>query len=522
MTKFANVVIVGAGPAGVRAAETLVEAGVRPIVLDENARWGGQIYRQPPAAAGFARGPRTLYGFEARKATAVHDAMARLLPHLEYRPNTLVWACETHEGRADPTNTTNATPTTNATTSSRDVSDARLSSVAGRLATLSGTQEQDVPFTHLIIASGATDRVLPMPGWTLPGVYTLGAAQTALKSQGCAIGRRVVFAGTGPLLYLVAYQYAKAGAKVLAVLDTSATANQTAALGALATQPSVLAKGLYYVAWLHAHGIRIERGVSLEGVLGEGHVQGIAWRSSGAAKNADTAPHTLECDAIGYGFGLRPETQLADVAGCRFGYDTLNRCWLPERDEAGRTSIRGVYLAGDGAGIAGADAAEQSGRLAALAVLDDLDEPNGASLSARTATRVEAAASTRRSLQRIATFRTGLDTAFPAPFERAAAWPDAMTVCRCEEVNAGTLRQCIRSGAATEINRLKALTRVGMGRCQGRMCGEAALALLADETKLAPSALGRLRAQAPIKPIPLAAALCDEAIAAVPEDARDE
>lgn len=513
MTRSANVVIVGAGPAGVRAAETLVEAGVRPIVLDENARWGGQIYRQPPPAAGFRRGPRALYGFEARKATAVHAAMARLLPHLEYRPNTLVWACDTHEGRTDATNRANP---------AQCASDDRRSGVAGRLATLSGTQERDVPFSHLIIASGATDRVLPMPGWTLPGVYTLGAAQTALKSQGCAIGRRVVFAGTGPLLYLVAYQYAKAGAKVLAVLDTSAAAKQAAALGALAAQPSVLAKGLYYVAWLHAHGIRIERGVALEGVLGEGHVQGIAWRSSGAPANAGAPPHTLECDAIGYGFGLRPETQLADVAGCSFGYDTLNRCWLPQRDEAGRTSIRGIYIAGDGAGIAGADAAEQSGRLAALAVLDDMSDPDSAPSAERAATRVETAASTRRALQRIATFRSGLDAAFPAPFERAAAWPDAMTVCRCEEVDTGTLRQCIRSGAATEINRLKALTRVGMGRCQGRMCGEAALALLADETKLAPPLLGRLRAQAPIKPIPLAAALCDEAVAEVPEDARDE
>ena len=513
MTNRANVVIVGAGPAGVRAAQTLVDAGVRPIVLDENARWGGQIYRQPPAAAGFRRGPRALYGFEARKATAVHDVMARLLPLLDYRPNTLVWACETYAGdgnRADPIEAA-----TNEHSPKGDI--------VGRLATLSGTQERDVAFTHLIIASGATDRVLPMPGWTLPGVYTLGAAQTALKWQGCAIGRRVVFAGTSPLLYLVAYQYAKAGARVLAVLDTSESAGagtlRAATLRRLSAQPSVLAKGLYYVAWLRARGIPIERGVSLDAVLGDGYVQGIAWRSGGAPANADNAPRSLECDAVGIGFGLRPETQLADVAGCRFRYDALNRCWLPEQDEAGRTSIRGVYVAGDGAGIAGADAAEQTGRLAALAVLDDLER---ASSAGRTRSRVAAAASTRRALARIATFRAGLEAAFPAPFERAGSWPDSMTVCRCEEIDAGAVRHCIRSGEATEINRLKALTRVGMGRCQGRMCGEAALALLADETKRSPASLGRLRAQAPIKPIPLAAALCDEQIAAVPEDARDE
>lgn len=503
-TILSKVVIVGAGPAGVRAAETLVAAGLCPIVLDENPRWGGQIYRQPPEGAGFRRAPHALYGFEARKAQALHRAMAQLLPHVDYRPRTLAWACETHASVSE----------------SSAANDGEAGRIAGYLAALSGTREQNVPFTHLIIASGATDRVLPMPGWTLPGVYTLGAAQTALKSQGCAIGRRVVFAGTGPLLYLVAYQYAKAGAQVLAVLDTSAFGKQIAALPKLTAQPSVLGKGLYYVGWLRAHGIRIEHGVALEGVRGEGHVTGIAWRSRATMPaSPDSATHRLECDAVGFGFGLRPETQLADIAGCRFHYDAITRCWLPERDESGRTSVGGIYVAGDGAGIAGADAAERAGRLAALAVLDDLDcQPS----SGPKISRVASAVADRRALQRIATFRAGLEAAFPAPFERAGTWPDAMTVCRCEEVDAGAIRQCIRSGAAHEINRLKALTRVGMGRCQGRMCGEAAVALLAGETNRPVDTLGRLRAQAPIKPIPLATALSDERVAAVPEDARDE
>lgn len=507
MTNDAKIVIVGAGPAGVRAAQTLVDAGLRPVVIDENARWGGQIYRQPPEGSGFQRSPRALYGFEARKATALHATMASLLPYVDYRPLTLAWACETHSTTDEA-----SAPT-----------DGDQRPLVGRLATLCGTREQSVPFTHLIIASGATDRVLPLPGWTLPGVFTLGAAQTSLKAQGCAIGKRIVFAGTGPLLYLVAYQYAKAGAQVLAVLDTTAASAQVAAWPKLAARPSLLAKGLYYVGWLRAHGVRIERGVSLSGIVGDRHVTGIAWQAPAhSSASASDEGQTIECDAVGIGYGLRPETQLADIAGCRFRHDPLNRCWLPERDEAGRTSIGGIYVAGDGAGIAGADAAERAGHLAALAVLDDMAFAPPSISTPRESSRVEAAASARRALQRAATFRLGLEAAFPAPFERAATWPDTMTVCRCEEIDAGAIRQCVRSGAAREINRLKALTRVGMGRCQGRMCGEAALALLADEAGLPFEALGRLRAQAPIKPIPLAAALCDERVAAVPEDARDE
>ncbi|TPQ45365.1 FAD/NAD(P)-binding oxidoreductase, partial [Burkholderia ubonensis] len=330
MTAALQPVIVGAGPAGVRAAEALVDAGLRPVVIDENARWGGQIYRQPPAGHAFVRGKRTLYGFDAAKADAVHRTMAALLPHVDYRPNTLAWACG-----------------------------------AGRVDTLQDGREVTVPFSHLIVASGATDRMLPVPGWTLAGVYTLGGAQVALKAQGCAIGRRVVFAGTGPLLYLVAYQYAKAGAQVAAVLDTSPLRQQTAAAAALLRMPTTFAKGLYYIGWLRAHGVAVETGVTLERVLGDQHVRGLAWRA------ADGEARTVDCDALGLGFGLRPETQLADLAGCRFRFDPLSGTWLPERDAAGRTSMRGVYVAGDGAGIAGADAAEASGRRAALALLDD-------------------------------------------------------------------------------------------------------------------------------------------------------
>lgn len=477
MSSGQQVVIVGAGPAGIRAAQTLVAAGIRPIVLDENARWGGQIYRQPPADAGFRRSKATLYGFESKKADAVHEAMRALLPQIDYRPDTLVWSCE---GR--------------------------------RLDTMCNGREASVTFTQLVIASGATDRVLPVPGWTLPGVYTLGGAQVALKAQGSAIGRRVVLAGTGPLLYLVAYQYVKAGARIEAVLDTSAWSNQVAAVPKLISQPSTFAKGVYYVAWLKARGVRVERDVTLVGIDGPEGVAGIRFKPS----HDNGRIETIACDAVGLGFGLRPETQLADLAGCRFRFDALNGCWLPERDAAGRSSVAGIYLAGDGAGIAGADAAELAGRRAALALLDDLGIAHPADAKGLDAATLE------RRLQRIAVFRAGIEAAFAPSSQPAKQWPDEMTVCRCEEVDAGTLRHCIRGGEASEINRLKALTRVGMGRCQGRMCGEAAIALLSEETGCSVESVGRLRSQAPIKPIPISPMLFDDDVAAIPEEARDE
>ena len=444
-------VIVGAGPAGIRAAQALVGRGLRPVVVDEAPRWGGQIYRQPPAH--FLRSKKALYGWEYRRADAVHRAMSGVLDRVDYRPDTLVWNAE-----------------------------------AGHLDLLHQSRTSTLAYSRLIVASGATDRILPFPGWTKPGVYTLGGAQVALKYQGCAIGSRIVFLGTGPLLYLVAYQYALAGANVAAVLDTATLADQVAAAPALLARPSVLAKGLYYLAWLRAHGVRLQGGVRALRVLGDVRTEAMVWADA-------RGEHTLACDAVGFGYALRPETQLADLLGCRFRFDDLARAWLPERDVAGRSSVPGVYLAGDGAGILGADAAEWAGERAALALLSDAGHALDAPGRARAATL-------ERRLAGAARFLGGLERAFPFPLGWADRAPDELVVCRCEEVTAGDLRRTASSTGATELNRLKAFCRVGMGRCQGRMCAVAAAEILAHCTGQQPVQVGRLRGQAPVKPIP--------------------
>ncbi|MGY2254823.1 FAD-dependent oxidoreductase [Pseudomonas reactans] len=437
------VVIVGAGPAGISAARTLLDHGIRPCLVDESLRGGGQIYRRQPV--GFQRSAQQLYGFEARKAEAVHRTLDELAPLIDYRAETLVWNAED-----------------------------------GRLDMLNNGRAESIEYAQLIVATGATDRILPVPGWTLPGVYSLGAAQIALKYQGCAIGERVAFCGSGPLLYLVAYQYAKAGAKVVAVLDSAPFSAQCRALPALLGQPATLAKGVYYRAWLTAHGIPVHQGATLEKIDGAQRVSGIQW-----------ADQTLGCDAVAFAHALRSETQLADLLGCEFAWNALNRAWLPQRDSAGRSSVNGVYLAGDGAGIMGADAAQMAGERAALAVLGDL----GVSIDQRRPAVLE------QQLAAIQRFRHGLETAFPFPEQWAAEAPDTLILCRCEEVSVGDVRAVVDEGH-WEINRVKAHCRVGMGRCQGRMCGLAAAEIVAERSGRAIENVGRLRGQAPIKPLP--------------------
>lgn len=451
-----RVLIVGAGPAGTRAAEALVSGGVRPVVVDEAPQSGGQIYRRPPPLAGFVRPARALYGPAAAKATALHAAFDALCDRIDYRPETVVW------GLGD-----------------------------GVAHGLRRGICETIPFDRLILATGAMDRVIPFPGWTTPGVFTLGGAQIALKHQGCAVGRRTVFLGTGPLLYLVAWQYAKAGAEVAAVLDVSPVARRIRELPRLAAGGRVLMQGVYYMAWLVAHGVRLETAIRPVAVQGGDAVAALSYRDAAGRE------HDIPCDAVAFGYGLKPETQLADLAGCRFRFDEAGRHWLPETDSDGRAlGIDGVYLAGDGAGIGGADAAELAGERAALTLLADLGRPaDGARLA-----RIE------RRLARLARFRAGLERAFPFPAELAAAIDDATILCRCEEVTAGELRATARGMlAGDEINRAKAFTRIGMGRCQGRVCGPAAQEVLAAALALSPDGVGRLRGQPPIKPVSVAA-----------------
>ena len=447
-----RIVVVGAGPAGVRAAQTLVEAGLRPTVIDESPTSGGQIYRRQPAR--FRRSYATLYGFEAGRAKAIHDGFDGLADQVDYRPDTLAW----------------------------NVYDGALHTIRDGVAA-------NLPFDALILATGATDRLLPIKGWTLPGCYSMGAAQIALKAQACAIGRRVVFLGTGPLLYLVSYQYAKAGVEVAAVLDTSPANAQLQALAHLASRPTLLAKGLYYRTQLLARGVPVRSAVTPLEIEGRESVGAVRFRGG------DGVERRIACDAVGMGFHLRSETQLADLAHCDFAFDDELGQWGPQTDRDGRTSVAGVYLAGDGARILGADAAEISGQLAALAALKDLGRP----------VAIDRIDGLRRRQQRMETFRRGLAKAFPWPAHLARGVTDDVLVCRCEAITAGDLRGAVALKGAPELNRAKAFVRVGMGRCQGRFCGSAAAEIMAEARGEAVSTVGRLRGQAPVKPLTLAA-----------------
>jgi NADPH-dependent 2,4-dienoyl-CoA reductase/sulfur reductase-like enzyme len=447
---IARIVIVGAGPAGIRCAETLVAAGFKPTLIDENRRDGGQIYRRQPE--GFTRNYATLYGSEAHKAQDLHQSFDRLRERIDYRPDTLVW---------------NLTP--------------------GQLCCVSQGRHSTLDYDALLLCTGATDRLMPIEGWQLAGTYSLGGAQIALKSQAVSIGRSVVFMGSGPLLYLVASQYVKAGATVAAVLDTSPLHKRIGALPKLLARPGVLLTGMKLLTQLYRAKIPVHLGVEPLQVLGDtaSGVSGVRIRTG----KGETL--SLDCDAVALGYHLRPETQLADLAGCRMAFDQASGQWWLAVDDAGRTSVSGVYAAGDGAKVRGADAAEHAGRLVAMALLEDLNQPVNAGLRDQQ----------RQALVVMDQFRLGLAQAFPWPAQQAAALPDAAIVCRCEMISAGELRRTVSEKGACEVNRAKAFSRVGMGRCQGRYCSQAGAEVIAAAAGVSVQQVGRQRGQAPVKPL---------------------
>jgi NADPH-dependent 2,4-dienoyl-CoA reductase/sulfur reductase-like enzyme len=252
--------------------------------------------------------------------------------------------------------------------------------------------------------------------------------------------------------------------------------------------PRELSLGVYWLLDLKRRGVPVLFSHRLSEVVGEESVRAIKVRNRGDQRE-------IPCDAVAIGYGLQSETQLADLASVRFAFDAARKQWLPETDPLGRAVGRkDVYLAGDGAGMLGADAAEARGRLAAHALLVDLDISH---VTYRPKADLAA-------IDRAEHLQGAMRAAFELPDDFFAAVSDETLVCRCEQVLAGELRGVAGLMGARELNRAKSYSRVGMGRCQGRLCGHAAAEILADKLGVTLDSVGRLRGQPPIKPVPVA------------------
>lgn len=450
MNAHVDLAIIGAGPAGMAAAITARRHGLSVAIIDEQPAPGGQIFR---AVTDPAPLPTSVLGadYHAGRTLAEHFIACGA----DYRPGSLVWQEE--KGTLD----------------------------------LTGPEgPQSLTAKRIIIASGAMERPFPVPGWTLPGVMTAGAAQILLKTAASA-APGAVFAGSGPLIYLVVAQYARAGIPVAALLDTTPAGARLKALrhlpGAL-TAPSYLRKGLGLLAEIKRAGIKVVHHVEALRIEGERAVRSVRWQAG--AECGAVATETVFLHQ-----GVIPNVNLTMALGCRHVFDESQRCWRPEHDRWGRSSRSDLLIAGDAGGIRGASCAELSGEIAALAACADLGH-----LLADEAERF--AAPTFARLRRESAIRPFLETLYrPAPRFLVPVDDDTL-LCRCEEVTRGAVAAAVAERCQGP-NQLKAFTRAGMGACQGRLCGHSLGETMAALTGRSPAEIGYLRIRMPVKPVTL-------------------
>ncbi|WP_329269800.1 NAD(P)/FAD-dependent oxidoreductase [Streptomyces sp. NBC_01451] len=432
--------VVGAGPAGLAAALAAADRGVRVVLLDAGEQAGGQFYRQP-AAALKARRPQALHHAwgtwkKLRDRLAAHVAAGRVT-HLT---NRHVWSVE------------------------REFAGGSGFGVhaligPGQLVGPGRTGSQTVTADAVLLATGGYEKVLPFPGWTLPGVISAGGAQAMLKGGLVLPGRTAVVAGTGPLLMPVAAGLAAAGAEVAAYVESTHPADFVRHSATLAANPAKVAEAARYAAQLLRHKVPVTVRHTVVAAHGTDRVDAVtvaALDTHGRVRPATR--RRIACDTLAVGHGMLAHTDLAETLGCAI--DATGDPFVVTDTEQ-RTDVERVWAAGEATGIGGAVLALAEGEIAGHSIAARLRgvEPSPADWSTAARTRT-----------RLRKFFAALDTAYAPPAHWAEQVADDTVVCRCEEVTAAEVREAVEELGATDLRTVKLLTRAGMGWCQGRVC----------------------------------------------------
>ena len=452
-----DVLVIGAGPAGLAAARDLAAAGLDVLVTDDRTKLGGQYYKQPDAA--FPLDEDRLDGQYTAGRRLIASAKAAGVRVLL---GTTVWAAFD----------------------------------ADRFLARSESERWVIRPRRVVIATGAYERGVPLPGWTLPGVMTTGAGQSLLRSQQVAPGDRVLIAGNGPLNIQLAAELARAGVRVVALVEAARMLSpRRAAAGATMARnaPGLTADGIRYLASLAARRVPILTGAVVEALEGDAQrgVRSATVSGVDAAGRAHGRRRRFDVDAVCLGYGFLPSNDLARGLGARHDFDALRGTLVTATDETGRTSVPTVWSIGDTAGVRCAKYAQAEGALAAEAIAADL-----------AGRPVRSGPGRLRTARRHLAFQRGVNALFAAPVLTDQLAEADTVVCRCEGTRHGDIVTAMtdRTSAPGSVKRI---TRAGMGKCQGRYCGPVLTDMQARLTGVPAAERSGFAPQAPVKPVPI-------------------
>lgn len=470
-----DLVVVGAGPAGMAGAIAAADAGLKVLVVDEQARAGGQIFRRPPAE------------FDVPSSNFSPYPWAK----------NLIERFETHPGIESRFRST-------AFGVLRDRPDDGGSEHQLQLAVRTSNEGLLVPARHLLLASGAYDMPVAFPGWSKPGVMMAGAVQSLLKSQKVLAGRNLVLAGSHPLLLIVAEQALAAGAKISEIAfarGIPGIGELTSALPAAPGHFGVFAEAAKAVARIVSRGVKVSTRTVVTAAEGDDSVTSVqlsrvdrTWRPVGETRRVET-------DLLVLGYGFTPSTELARQAGCEIEWDSPRGGWVVSHDDDFRTSASDIWVAGEPTGLAGAEQSRWEGELAGLNIAQSVIGKKAATPElARKLARAEKGI---RGAQR---FSRVVQTMFEPHREALGelSLPAATVVCRCETVSSKQVDQALEANPfISSANALKLECRTGMGPCQGRYCEGTVTARVAASRNIPIEATGHFTAHLPVKPVPI-------------------
>jgi D-hydroxyproline dehydrogenase subunit alpha len=450
--------VIGAGPAGIMAASTAAEAGVPVTLIDDNSLPGGQYFRQSPPEFSIASNASAHSGHP--DAAAYYARLEH--PRIRTLYNRYAWG----------------------------VFEKRVLALADQ------TRTYALPVDRVIIATGAYDRPLAFPGWTLPGVQGAGATLRMVKTQWLRPGRRVLLAGLGPLQLSLADALLHADVEIVCVAEASDPFAARRALTGLWGHWNRMREAATYLRTLRRRRVPYLVQHAIIAATGDEQVTGASIaRLDAAGVPIPGSERHFEVDAICLGYGLLPSFQLAAAFGCELRFDTSLHWWTPVHDDRMQTTEPGIFVAGDVTDIAGAEVAALEGQAAGQTAAHQLGYLDAVSLRSRLAPLMA-------KLRRLGRFTATLNHMYAFPDGLAFLARDDTTLCRCEEVKMQEVKRAIEIGG-TDLHQLKLRTRAGMGYCQGRNCSALIAPIIAKETGQPLSTLRPFTVRPPLQPIPL-------------------